>query len=73
MRLAELFPSRLLVVVKVVQFVEFFGQFDQVGLQPVEAFDELPAFPVAEERVDQRQAVADLFGPRDNRRCRPIA
>ena len=41
MRLAELLPGRLLVLVEVFQVVELVGQVEQVVLQRVEPLDEL--------------------------------
>ena len=60
MRLAELFPGRLLVIVEVFQVVKLVGQIEQVVLQRVEPLDELAALLVGQQRVDERQAVGDL-------------
>ena len=46
--LAELFPGRLLVIVKVFQVVKLVGQIEQVFLQRVEPLDELLALLVGE-------------------------
>ena len=57
-RLAELLPGRLLVVVEVFQVVKLVGQIEQVVLQRVEPLDELLALLVGQQRVDERQPVA---------------
>ena len=51
--LAELFPRRPLVFVKMLQVVKLLGQIEQVLFQRVEPLNELLAVLVGDQRIDE--------------------
>lgn len=60
MRLAELLPGWLLVIIKVRQVVKLISQIEKVFFQSVESLNELPALLVRKKRTNERQGVRNL-------------